>query len=395
MFSKRRVVLTAVVTFVITAIVAISGTYLYCRITSYDIVTQAKKVISDRYVDPLTEEQIKKMEDHAISAMVASLEDPYSYYFDEKLFDSYEENTKEEYVGIGVNVNFDAEKGKLVVITPTDGSPAQKAGILPGDIITKVDDFSVTEKSYNDIVDYIRGEKAEKGSAIKIYIERSGEEKVFEVVRDIIPLETISYKMLDNSVGYIRISEFKHNSVDDFSEALEAIKKQDAKGLIIDLRSNPGGYADSVLRMTDMLLPEGTIAYLEDNKGKREYFYSDEKHIGLPMTILVNEGTASAAELMAGSTQAHGVGKIVGKKTYGKAVGQTPFMLTEETAIYLTCARYYTPKGECIDKKGIMPDVEIDLPDAKKSNLTSLEVAEDDQLRMALEVLYDAIKGEK
>lgn len=391
MFHKKHIVITALVTFVATAVFAVAGTYLYCTITSHDVVAQAKKLIEDRYVDPLTDEQVEKMDDYAISAMVASLEDPYSYYFDEKMFDSFEENAKEEYVGVGITVNFNAETKQLTVITPTDGSPAQKAGILPGDVITKVDDFVVTEESYNDIVDHIRGEGAEKGTVVIISVLRDGEKKVFEVVRDIIPLETISYKMLDDSVGYIRISEFKHNSVDDFKEAIEAIKKNDAKGLIIDLRSNPGGYADSVLRMTDMLLPEGTIAYLEDNKGEREYFHSDKKHLGLPMAILVNEGTASAAELMAGSTQAHGVAKIVGKKTFGKAVGQTPFMLTEETAIYLTCARYYTPKGECIDKKGIVPDVEVDLPDEKKANLTSLEVAEDDQLRTALEILYDEI----
>ena len=392
MFHKKHIVITALVTFFATVVFAVTGTYLYCTFTSYDVVSQAKKLIADRYVDPLSDEQLEKMDDYAISAMVASLEDPYSYYFDEKMFDSYEENTKEEYVGIGINVSFDAATKQLIVITPTDGSPAQKAGILPGDVITKVDDLVITQDSYNDVVEYIRGEEAKEGTAVKIFVLRDGEEKIFEVLRGIIPLETISYKMLDNNVGYIRISEFKHNSVDDFKEAIEAIKKNDAQGLIIDLRSNPGGYADSVLRMTDMLLPEGTIAYLEDNKGEREYFYSDKKHLGLPIAILVNEGTASAAELMAGSTQAHGVAKIVGKKTFGKAVGQTPFMLTEETAIYLTCARYYTPKGECIDKKGIVPDVEVDLPDEKKAKLASLEVAEDDQLRTALETLYDEIR---
>lgn len=392
MFRKKHIVLTALITFVATAVFAVAGTYLYCMVTSYDVVAHARELIRQRYVDPLSDEQVEKMNDYAISAMVASLEDPYSYYFDEEMYDSYEESTKEEYVGVGVTVSYDSKKDQLTVISPTDGSPAQKAGILPGDVITKVDDLAVAADSYNEVVDHIRGEEAEKGTSVKIYVLRDGEEKVFDVVRDIIPLDTVSYKMLDENVGYIRISEFQHSTVEEFSEAIAAVQGENAKGLILDLRSNPGGYADSVIRMTDMLLPKGTIAYLEDNKGEREYFYSDSKCLNLPMAVLVNEGTASAAELLAGSTQAHGVAKIVGKKTYGKAVGQTPYMLTEETAIYLTSARYYTPKGECIDKKGITPDIEVDLPDEQKARLTSLEVAEDDQLRTALEALYDDIK---
>ena len=391
MFTKKHIVITALITFATTAVFAVAGTYFYCRFSSYDVVAQARSLICENYVDQLSDEQVDKMNDYAISAMVASLEDPYSYYFDAKTFDSYEESTKEEYVGIGITVSFDAEQNQMIVISPTDGSPAQKAGILPGDIVTRVDDMKVTQDSYNDVVDHIRGEDAAAGTNVKIYVLRDGEEKVFDVTRDIIPLDTVSFKMLDENLGYIRISEFKHSTIEDFSEAIEAIRADGAKGLIIDLRNNPGGYADSVIKMTDMLLPKGTIAYLEDNKGKKQYFYSDEDHLGLPMAILVNEGTASASELMAGSTQAYGLAKIIGKKTYGKAVGQTPYMLTKDTAIYLTNARYYTPKGECIDKKGITPDIEVDLPDELKTNLSTLETSQDDQLRTAMETLYDEI----
>ncbi len=391
MFTKKHLVVTALITFAATAVFAVLGTYFYCRFSSYDVVSQARSLIREHYVDQLSDEQIDKMNDYAISAMVASLEDPYSYYFDAATFDSYEESTKEEYVGVGITVSFNAEQNQMVVISPTDGSPAQKAGILPGDVVTKVDDMAVTQESYNDVVDHIRGEGAAAGTSVKIYVLRSGEEKIFDVVRDVIPLDTVSFKMLDENLGYIRISEFKHSTVDEFTEALTEIQSQKAKGLVIDLRSNPGGYADSVLQMTDMLLPKGTIAYLEDNKGKKQYFYSDANHLDLPMAILVNEGTASASELMAGSVQAYDAAKIIGKKTYGKAVGQTPFMLTKETAIYLTSARYYTPKGECIDKKGITPDIEVDLPDELKSKLTTLEPSQDDQLRTAIETLYDEI----
>lgn len=391
MLRKKHVVIAVLITFVVTAVLAVSGTYFYCTIESYDALKAAKSVLTEHYVDPLTDEQLKNMDDYAISAMVASLEDPYSYYFDEENFDSYEESIEEEYVGVGVTVSFDQETNQLTVIAPTDGSPAQKAGILPGDVITKVDHLTVSAESYDAVIDHIRGNNAKKGSSVKIYVMRDGQEKVFDVVRDVIPLDTVSHKMLDENVAYIRISEFKHGTVEEFTQGLSFAEEKGAKGLIIDLRSNPGGYADSVIRMTDMLLPKGVIAYLENNKGEKEYFYSDAACIGLPMVILVNEGTASASELMAGSTQATGVAKIVGMKTYGKAVGQRPYMLTESTAIYLTDSRYYTPKGECIDKKGIIPDVEIDLPDELKTQLSTLDPSADDQLRTALETLYDEI----
>ena len=392
LFTKKQLVVTAIVTFVTTAFLAVAGTCFYFNYMSYDVLDRAKEIIEKHYVTPLSEEQLEALDDAAISAMVAELHDPYSYYFNAKDFEAYEDSTQEEYVGIGITVSFDAQKEQMVVISPTDNAPAQKAGVLPGDVITRVDELVVTKDNYDAVVDHIRGDGATAGSGVKLYILRDGVEKVFDVTREVVLVDTISYKMLDEHLAYIRISEFKHGTVAEFSDAISAIQKNKAKGLIIDLRSNPGGYADSVLQMTDMLLPGGTIAYLENNAGEKEFFTSDERCLTMPMAILVNEGTASAAELMAGSTQAYGIAKIVGMKTYGKAVGQTPYMLTPDTAIYLTSARYFTPKGECIDKKGIIPDIEVDLPDEKKEILTTLDPKQDDQLRMATEVLYDQIK---
>ena len=392
MFSKKHIILTAIVTFFATLLCVCVGFIVWALHGNYYTISIARDIISECYVDPLTEEQQKKMEDYAITAMVASLEDPYSSYLNETAFDSYAETMEEEYIGVGVTVSYDTEADQLVVIAPTDGSPAQKAGILPGDVITKVDNLKVTAESYDAVIDHIRGDEAKKGSSVKMYILRNGKELEIDIIRDIIPLDTVSHKMLDDNVGYIRISSFKMGTVDEFDEGLSYVLENGAKGLIIDLRSNPGGYADSVIRMTDKLLPKGTIAYLENNKGEREYFYSDAKWINIPMVILVNEGTASASELMAGSTQALGVAKIVGMKTYGKAVGQRPYMLSEDTAIYLTDSRFYTPKGDCIDKKGITPDIEVDLPDDLKADISSLEISQDDQLRTAMETLYDEIK---
>lgn len=390
MYSKKHIVISVIVTFAVTAL-AVSGIYTVMDAGKpKDVLLEAKEIIVDNYVDTLTQEQLDDMNDAAIAAMVASLNDPYSYYFDMEAFDQYEENNKEEYVGIGVNVSYNAEAGTLTVTSPTAGAPAEKAGILPLDLIVGVDDLTLEKDGYDAIIDHIKG--GEAGDTVKIHILRNGKALTFDVVRAVITLDTISGKMLDGDIAYIRISEFQHNSVEDFKAALDDIKQKGAKGLIIDLRSNPGGYADSVIQMTDMLLPKGTIAYLEDNKGNKEYFESDAKCINLPMVVLVNEGTASAAELMSGSLQAYDLATIVGKKTYGKAVGQSPYMLTEETAIYLTSARYFTPKGNCIDKKGIVPDVEVDLTQEQKARLSTLPEEEDTQLQAGITALKERIQ---
>ncbi len=393
MYSKKQVIKAVAISCLITLLVSVLGTSVYRKINDFlneDVLQRAKRIITQNYVDKLTDEQINAMNDAALTAMVASLEDPYSYYFDMDRFDEFEENNKEEYVGIGISVVYDANDKTLTVTAPTAGGPAEKAGILPQDIILGVDDLTLEKDGYDAIISHIKSGK--EGEVVTLYIKRDGKESEFGVERRKISLDTISGKMMSGNIAYIKISEFQHNSVADFSAALDDIKSKGVKGLIIDLRNNPGGYADSVIKMTDMLLPKGTIAYLEDNKGNKEYFESDDKSLDIPMVVLVNEGTASAAELMAGSLQAYDKAEIVGMKTYGKAVGQTPFMLTEETAIYLTSARYYTPKGECIDKKGITPDVEIDLPEELKVSLSTLTDDKDVQLQAAIETIMKNVK---
>lgn len=394
MYSKKHIVISIILSVAITLTSCVGmgilflGTGLFSR--NDDVLLRARKIITENYVDQLSDEEINEMNDAAIAAMVASLDDPYSYYLDADTYTKFEDNNKEEYVGIGVNVSYDSETKTLTVTAPTSGGPAEKAGIIPKDVIVGVDDLTVAEDGYDAIINHIKDGK--EGETVKIDILRDDTPLTMNVVRSVISLETITFKMLDDDMAYIKISEFQHNSVEDFKKALEEMEEKGAKGLIIDLRSNPGGYADSVIKMTDMLLPEGTIAYLEDNKGEREYFKSDKNCIDIPMVVLVNEGTASAAELMCGSLQAYEVATVVGMKTYGKAVGQAPYPLTEDTAIYLTSARYYNPKGVCIDKKGIVPDVEVDLSDELKARLSTLTLEEDVQLKTGISTLEGKIK---
>lgn len=388
MYSKKHIVIAVLVTFLATAVLGVAGYGIYSE-WNVDVLTAAKNLVVENYVDTLTEEQINDMNDAALTAMVASLGDPYSYYFDMENYDDFEENNEEEYVGIGVNVEYNAKTKVLTVTSPTSGSPAERAGVLPRDVITGVDELTIEKDGYDAVIDYIKG--GTEGDVITLHILRADVVSEIQVKREKIVTKTIFSKMLDDAVGYIKITKFQHNSVEDFAADIAKLKENGAKALIIDLRNNPGGYADSVLKMTDMLLPKGTIAYLEDNKGEREYFESDAKCINMPMAVLINEGTASAAELMAGSLKAYELATIVGKKSYGKAVGQAPIMLTEETAIYLTTARYYTPKGECIDKIGIVPDIEVELTGVLTSELSDVNVNDDSQLGCAMTEIYKEI----
>ncbi len=384
MYGKKHIVITAVLTAVVVWL--LSGVF-HLRMVGYDsgdTLMRAKQFIEKTYVDELTEEQKQRMLDYAISGLIYGLGDQYTSYLNEEDLLAYQETKEEVYKGIGVSINFDGESEKMTVVSPYDGSPAQKAGILPGDVIEKVGKLEVSAETYNDVLEYIQ-----KGDDddIKMVISRDGETKQFTVRREEIKRQSVSYKMYGDRIGYIRISEFIHSTKADFSDALVALQKQKMEALIIDLRNNPGGYADSVIHMTDELLPEGVIAYLEDNQGKRRYFNSDKNSLDMPIAVLINQGTASASELMAGSLQAHGLATVIGEKSYGKAVGQSLYPLTNKTAIYITDSRYYTPKGECIDGIGIMPDIAVGLDKELVGKISTLEPSEDAQLAQALKTL--------
>lgn len=392
MYKKRHLIITAMITAVFVFLTT-SILNLKREMESVNKVSRARDMIQEYYVDPLTKEQIDKMDDAAISAMVKSLNDPYSTYLNTEDFQDYQENNEEEYIGIGISVTFTPKDNSLIVMSPYDNSPAQKAGIIPGDRILSVNGVEVTADTYDDIIEHIKDENAPEGEELSLVIERGEQKEVREVAvkREKVAIQTVSSKMYASGIGYIRIAQFINSTEQDFKNALDKLLADGMKGLVIDLRNNPGGYAHTVISMADMLLPEGNIAYLEDSKGNKEYFKSDKNELGLPMVVLINGGTASAAELLAGSIQAYGLGTLVGEKSFGKAIGQSPIPLTKTSAIYLTHARYYTPKGECIDKKGIEPDVKVELPAELYSRLNLLTLSEDVQLARAIELMTQKI----
>jgi len=387
--KKRHLFVTVIVTVIITVILYNLLVIKFAgKLLINDPIMVAKQIIINDYVDKLTDEQIQKLNDVAIDAMVNELGDPYSRYMGTSALEEYKEDIEEDYIGVGMEVVFEAGSNAITVLSPYDGSPAQKAGILPGDKITEVDGLAVTDSSYDQIIAHIRGKGAQEGTKINFKVVREGydDELLLVAIRERVDIQTVRFEKMDDT-GYIRIAEFKNRTEEEFKAAVETLKDMEATSLVIDLRNNPGGYAHTVISMCDMLLPEGVIAYLEDNNGKRQYFRSDADEVGLPMAILINGGTASASELLAGSVQAYGLGIVVGEQSFGKAVGQTPYQLSADTALYLTNARYFTPKGECIDKKGITPDVKATLSDEKLAKLGLLSKEEDDQLLAALEAL--------
>ena len=260
-----------------------------------------------------------------------------------------------------------------------------KAGLQDNDILYKVEGKEVTGEDLTEVVSEIKGEK---GTDVELTVLRGedSEEITVAVTRDKIQAQTVEYKMLDDNIGYIAVSEFDVVTYDQYAEALEDLKEQGMNGLIVDLRNNPGGSLTTVCDMLDLMLPEGLIVYTEDKDGNRSEMKSDEEHqFNQPLAVLVNGNSASASEIYSGAIQDYGIGKIVGTQTYGKGVVQQIFDLDDGTCVKLTIAEYFTPNGRNINGKGITPDVEVEYerddnnPDADNQLDCAIEVIQSEQ----------------
>jgi carboxyl-terminal processing protease len=276
------------------------------------------------------------------------------------------------------------------VITPFEGFPGAKAGIIPGDRIIRVDGNDVSGDTYEEAVAMLKGPP---GTSVNVTLYREGE-CTFEIaiIREQIDIPTVSHRMLDDGVGYIRITNFDRVTYNQFVTAYEDLKSQNMQGLIIDLRNNPGGLLNIVTDMTNLLVPEGYIVYTEDRNGIREYIFSDaERHIEIPLALIVNGNSASASEVMAGAVKDMGVGSLVGTQTFGKGLVQNLFDLSDGTALKITIAKYYTPSGVCIHGEGITPCYIVDMPNELTTRLSALSLEEDPQLQKAIDVILRKI----
>jgi len=342
-----------------------------------------KYLVNEYFLDEYSEEEL---EEGLLEGYVSGLNDPYSVYYDEEETKALLESVQGEYSGIGAVLSQDLNTGIITMIRIYENSPAMKAGLKDGDVLYKVGDIEVTGEDLSEMVSHIKGEK---GTEVELTVYREGEDEPITVtaIRDEIEIETVTYKMLDDSVGYIAVSEFEEKTCGQYEEALAKLTAQGMKGLIVDLRNNPGGSLSAVCDMSDIMLPEGLIVYTEDRDGeKTEYKSTAEESFEKPLVVLVNGNSASASEIYASAIQDHGIGTIVGTQTYGKGVVQSVFDLKDGTCLKLTVSEYFTPNGRTIHGEGVTPDVEVKYePDAKNPE-------KDNQLDKAVEVIKDELK---
>ena len=341
-------------------------------------IAELKKLIDKNYLHDVDEEELQE---GIYKGYISGLDDPYSVYYDEEETKSFYETTEGEYDGIGAVLSQNMDTGIITLVQIYDDSPAMKAGLQDEDILYKVDKEEVTGEDLTEVVSHIKGEK---GTTVDITVLRGeeNEEVTVTVTRDTIQAQTVEYRMLEDNLGYIAVSEFDSVTYDQYQQALEDLQNQGMQGLIVDLRNNPGGNLSTVCDMLDLMLPEGLIVYTEDKDGNRQEMTSDDEHqLNLPMTVLMNGNSASASEIYAGAIQDYGLGKIVGTQSYGKGVVQQIFDLKDGTCVKLTIAEYFTPNGRNINGEGITPDVEVEYE--KDENNPDA----DNQLEKAMEIL--------
>ena len=344
---------------------------------------EIEALINAYYLDEIDGQQV---EDTMYTGMVAGLDDPYSVYYSKEELESMEEATAGEYSGIGATLSQDPETKEISVVSCFTGTPAEEAGLLPGDVITGWNGSPVSDMELSELVSKI---KTDPDEHLTLSIERDGEELEVELTRRAVEIPTVEYEMLEDQIGYIRLLEFDEVTAQQFEDAMSDLEIQGMEKLIIDVRNNPGGVLQTVCDMLDQLLPEGMIVYTEDKNGKRKEYTSDGEHqFTKPLAVLVNGNSASASEIFAGAVQDYGIGTIVGTTTFGKGIVQKIFYLSDGTGLKLTVAKYYTPKGHDIHKKGIRPDVEVELNEVLQ-NQSSISHEEDNQLQKAISVLQE------
>ncbi len=389
------VVLVAFVTFLITSI----GMYQY--FTNGDGIRNAMistdtgsddiadtldkyKVLIDKYYlgEEVDDETLKE---GAIKGYIEALGDPYTEYISKEDMEDYMDDTMGNFVGIGVYMVKDTETNQIMVLSPIKNSPAEKAGIRPGDYIVEVDGNACTGDDFSNISNKIKGEV---GSTVKLKIQRDGETLDFEIKRENIKVNPVEGEVLENNIGYIEFSSFDEGTAEEFKNKFNELKSQGITSLIIDLRNNGGGIVDEALKIAGYAVDKGTTLLYEVDKDGNETEEKSEvdKIIDMPIVILVNENTASSSEILSGALKDLGKAKIVGTKTYGKGVIQQILTLADGSGLKITTEEYLTPNRTKINKVGIEPDETVELPDTVE-NILNVEREEDTQLQKAIEIL--------
>lgn len=399
--SKNAVaVFTAIVSLLIvisiTAVITLSITKIDANAT--EIVFGGDKQYNERYqrlnevYEILMSDYYKEVDSEtliqgAIDGMLASLDDPYTFYYSPEEMAESLENHSGKYSGIGILVSSDKDGG-LVVIRVFKGSPAMAAGLLPGDVITHVNGESVNARTTEDLNNAVSLVKGPDGSTVDITVYRKNESITYTVSRGSVNINRVEYYIYDD-VGYVILYEFLGDAVNGVKEALRAFNDAGVKGIIFDVRSNTGGELYTCLNITDLMVPEGLIMYTENRYGDRQNHYSNDYAYGVPMVVLVNEMTASAAEVFTAAVQDYDMGVVMGTNTFGKGIVQQIRSFPNDGAgMQFTIEAYYTPLGRNIHEVGIQPDIVVELSDSYDPSIYTPDMNNDNQLKAA----YDQVK---
>ena len=371
MISKRSAVFGAIILVLVTAAVSVYGTL---QVNEYLMISQGNIIQAEEYTelrdfyrkfnqiknviqeDYLEKPELETLLNGAVKGMVASLEDPYTYYLTAEEYQEFMIDVGGTYAGVGLSVS--VSDNMITVVTAFKGSPAAEAGMISGDVIIAVNGSDMDGTMLEEAVSIMRGEP---GSSVAVSILRKGEIKEFAITRAIIDIPDMEYRMLDDEVGYLWLYRFDESSSINFIDALNDLHTQGMKGLVLDLRNNPGGLLNECVTIADLLLPQGLVLYSEDNKGRRLEYPTNAESIDIPLAVLVNQYSASASEVLSGAIQDHEAGIVIGDTTFGKGLVQTirgPFK--EGDVVKLTTAQYFTPDGRDINQKGVVPDIKAE-----------------------------------
>ena len=336
----------------------------------------------------------EKLANGIYAGLMEGLDDKYTGYYTKEEYQDLQISAKQNYYGIGAMLSQDRDSMQVTITHVYEGSPAEAAGLKNGDVITLVEDLESVSMELSDLVTHIRGEE---GTTVHLQVYREGEPDYleFDVKRANIDLPTVSHRMLDDRIGYIRIVEFGEPTVEQFESAANELRAGGMRALVLDVRDNPGGMLTSVTEILDDFLPEGTLVYMQNKQGERQdYTSSAERMFDCPVAVLINGNSASASEILAGAVRDFEYGKLIGTKTYGKGVVQTIIGLEDGDAIKLTTAKYFTPKGENIHGTGIEPDIELDF-EYQGDETQAYDALKDNQVQKAMEVLNKEISAQQ
>lgn len=377
--------LTTALSYLTTAMAACAVTLLVTigKTPGSTKLDQVEYLIKNRFIE---EADMEKAEDAAATAMIDSLGDRWSYYLSAADYATHKEQVENAYVGIGITISPEENGQGFLILAVQKGSGAEAAGLLAGDIITGAESQDVRGMTTAQLRDIIRGKE---GTSVSLEITRDSEVLRVQVTRMQILTEVVSYEMLENSIGLIAISNFDARCADETIAAIEALREQGAQALIFDVRNNPGGYATELVKVLDYLLPEGDLFRTLDYAGRETVDKSDASFLDMPIAVVCNEDSYSAAEFFPAAIQEYGAGTIVGMPTCGKGYFQYTYELSDGSAVGLSAGKYFTPSGKSLIGTGIQPDVVVEVDDETRAKIAygTLDAKDDPQIQAAVDIL--------